>query len=171
LKKVINEYFWLIAIAALIVLTDQLSKIWVRQNLAFGEVYHPEWWLSIYARLIHVKNTGIVFGLFPNAGGFFSLLPIIIGVMILFYYPRIPRQDWLIRLALGLYLGGAIGNLIDRLQFGHVTDFVSVGSFAVFNVADASLSIGAAILILGFLLQERRKTGEQAETNSDSPGS
>jgi signal peptidase II len=64
------------------------------------------------------------------------------------------------RLAMGLQMGGAIGNLIDRVVVGHVTDFISVGTFAVFNVADASISVGVAVLILGVWLQERRQKAQ-----------
>ncbi len=67
---------------------------------------------------------------------------------------------------MGLYLGGAIGNLIDRITLGYVTDFISIGYFAIFNIADASLSSAAVIFILGVLLQEKRKQNEQKQAES-----
>lgn len=166
LKQYLQEYIGLIAIAAIVIILDQLTKAWIHQNLAYGEVYRPELWLSNYARLVHVKNTGAAFGIFQNLGLLFTILPFVISALILYYFPRIPRQDWLIRFAMGLYLGGAIGNLIDRLTLGHVTDFISIGNFAIFNIADASLSSAAAIFILGVLIQEKRKQSEQKRSES-----
>ena len=94
-------------------------------------------------------------------------------LIITYYFPRIPREEWLIRLAMSLQLGGALGNLIDRLlREGQVTDFISVGNFPVFNVADASISVGTAILFFALWDQERK--GKQlldstAQTQEDHP--
>jgi len=86
----------------------------------------------------------------------FRILPLIVAGIIIYYYFKVPREDWLLRLAMALQLGGAIGNLLDRIFRGHVTDFVSLGRFPVFNVADASISIGVALLILSMWLAERK---------------
>jgi len=67
----------------------------------------------------------------------------------------VEADDWALRLAMGLQLGGAAGNLIDRLIAGKVTDFISIGNFAVFNVADSSISVGVAVLVLGVWIKER----------------
>jgi len=77
-----------------------------------------------------------------------------------------------LRLAMSMQLGGAIGNLIDRLTIGHVTDFISVGKFAVFNIADASISVGAAVLFVGIWIMERRdkKNKESVDESSNSTG-
>ncbi|HSQ27913.1 MAG TPA: signal peptidase II [Anaerolineales bacterium] len=156
-KRYFTDYLILLSFAAIIVLLDQWSKELIRTNLAYGEIYRPELWLSQYARLIHWRNTGIVFGLFQNISRLFSLLPAIISLGIIYYFPRVPREDRLIRLSMILYLGGGIGNLIDRLTQGYVTDFVSVGNFPVFNIADASISIGVVILALGVFLKEQEE--------------
>lgn len=156
-QRYITDYIFLLAGAAIIIFLDQWSKEWIRTNLAYGEIYHPELWLSQYARLMHWRNTGIVFGLFQDIHKLFSLLPAIISAAIIFYYPRVPKEDRLIRFSMMLYLGGGIGNLIDRLTQGYVTDFVSVGNFAVFNVADACISVGVVILALGVYLKEQEE--------------
>ena len=93
----------------------------------------------------------------------FTILPFIVAGAILYYFPQVPRSDWLIRLALSLQLGGALGNLIDRLTRKFVTDFISVGNFAVFNIADAAISVGTALLILGIWLNERKKVDPETE--------
>ena len=113
-------------------------------------------------RIVHWQNTGAAFGIFQNMNTVFSILAVVVSCAILYYFPRIPRDDWTMRLALALQLGGALGNLMDRLTRGYVTDFVSVGSFAVFNVADASISIGVAILIFGVWDKERKQKKAQA---------
>ncbi len=154
LKKKIADYAFLFLIAGAIILLDQLSKSWVRQNLALGEVYLPDHWLSQYARIIFWKNTGAAFGMFQDFGNVFSIFSILISAFVIYYFPQIPPQDWLIRVSMSMLLGGALGNLISRLNQGYVTDWFSVGSFPVFNVADASISVGVAVLFLGMWMQE-----------------
>ena len=97
-------------------------------------------------------------------------MAIVVSLAILYYYPRVPAGQVPLRLALALQLGGAVGNLIDRLAMGTVTDFVSLGTFPVFNVADASISIGVAVLVAAMWVEERRRKsaaaggGGEAET-------
>jgi len=75
---------------------------------------------------------------------------------IIYYFPRVDTGDWTLRVAMSMQLAGASGNLVDRfIHDGKVTDFISVGTFPVFNVADASISVGTTILLLGVYLQER----------------
>jgi len=133
----------------------------VRANLNFGEIWPQGHWITPYARLVHIRNTGAAFGMLQSFGGVFTVLSVVVSIAIIYYFPRLPREDWLLRLALSLQLGGAIGNLIDRLTQGYVTDFVSLGGFAVFNVADASISIGVALLVLDLWLRERKSTGQK----------
>lgn len=165
-----SRYFWyLLVIPALIIALDQYTKYLVRTNLALGESWMPWSPLAPYARIIHWYNTGVAFGLFQQGGIIFILLPLVIVVGIIAYFQKIPDQDWSLRLALSLQLGGALGNLIDRVTIGRVTDFVSVGNFPVFNVADSSITVGVIVLILGVWLQERREKKEREKTaQSDS---
>ena len=129
----------------------------MRTHLPFQGTWLPSWldWLSPYARIVHWSNSGAAFGTFQSGNSVFTVLAIIVIAAILFYYPRVEANDWTLRLAMGLQLGGAAGNLVDRLIMGHVTDFISVGSFPVFNVADASISIGVVVLLLGVWVRER----------------
>jgi len=171
LKKYLKDYLILFLIAGTIVLLDQVSKAWVRQALALGEVYHPELWLSNYIRIVYWKNTGAAFGMFQSLGGVFSVLSFIVSGIILYYFPQIPSKDWLIRVSMGMLLGGAIGNLIDRLTLGYVTDFISVGDFPVFNVADSSISVGVVVLFFGMWLQEKRAKLDLQKPIQDTHGS
>lgn len=157
LKTKLRYLFYILIVPGIIVAIDQFTKGLVRQNLALGESWMPLDWLAPYARVLHWYNTGVAFGLFQGGGIIFILLPIVIVVGILVYFPRIPDGDWTLRLALSLQLGGALGNLVDRITIGHVTDFISVGQFPVFNIADSAITIGVIVLILGVWIQEKRE--------------
>jgi signal peptidase II len=164
LKKLVEKYWAILVIAAIIVFLDQWTKGLVRANLPFGATWLPETmqWLSPYARIVHWYNTGAAFGMFKDASMILTVLAFVVIAAILFYYPQVQSDDWSLRLALSMQLGGALGNLIDRLTIGHVTDFVSVGRFPVFNVADASITIGAVILFLGVWIRERAEKQQTA---------
>jgi signal peptidase II len=168
LKKTFKDYFLLAALAGLIILSDQLTKEWVRNNLAYSQIYRPDLWITQYVRIIHWTNTGAAFGMFGKLGNVFMVLSIAVSLAILYYFPQIPRHEWYLRLSMCLLLGGAVGNLIDRLTQGHVTDFISVGNFAVFNIADASISSGVAILFVGMLIQEAKQ--KRSKTKPEDPG-
>ena len=174
MKKFLSNYSLLIFLTGVIILLDQGTKTWVRTNLAYQEMWSPWPWLMPYARLVHWSNTGAAFGMFQNMSMVFTILAVIVSVAILFYYPQIAKEDWPLRVALSMQLGGAIGNLIDRLTIGSVIDFISVGNFPVFNIADASLSVGVAILILGMWIkekQEARSRNSQSGNDGGSPSS
>jgi signal peptidase II len=144
-------------IAGLIVLLDQWTKAIVRLNLEFGDVWSPFEWLTPYARIVHWYNTGVAFGMFQDRNLLFSVLVFLISLSILVFYPKLTEDDWFLRIALSLQLGGSIGNLIDRVTVGHVTDFISVGNFPVFNIADSCITVGAFIMIIGLWVEERKQ--------------
>ena len=152
------DYIFLFLFSGGIIVLDQWTKYLVRATIPLGADWLPEKlsWLMPYARFRHWYNTGAAFGLFKDGNLVFTILAIIVSVIIILYFPRVDRKEWWLRLALSMQLAGAVGNLIDRLQFGHVTDFISVGNFAVFNIADSSITVGVAILALGAILQEYR---------------
>ena len=178
MKKYLKDYLFLFSISGTIILLDQLTKYLVRTNLDYGEMWSPWVWLEPYARIWHWQNTWAAFGIFQGFNLVFSILAIVVSIAIIYFFPRIPEDDWTLRLALALELGGAVGNLIDRLRFGSVLDFVSVGSFAVFNVADACISLGVVVMLWGVWRRERQsksttKTGNapvnQSATEAGDP--
>jgi len=141
--------FYSIAIAVFIL--DQISKEVIRRHLPLYDSWPEEGFL----RIVHGLNTGSAFGLFS---GFTNLLIIasIVGIGVVLYYFQ--RQEITViwyRLSIGLIVGGALGNLVDRLKDGAVVDFISVGWWPAFNVADSSISVGMVLLILILLLGER----------------
>ena len=166
MKKYFWDYIILLAPASIIVLLDQWTKQLVRTQVPFGQSWSPWPWLEPYARIVHWQNTGAAFGMLQNFGLVFTILAFIVAIAILYYYPRVPRSEWAMRLAMTLQMSGAVGNLIDRLTQGTVTDFISVGNFAVFNVADASISVGTAILVLAVWISERKQR-KLAETSQE----
>jgi signal peptidase II len=157
LRQNLRAYIPLLGIATLVVGLDQWSKWLVRSTLAFQATWLPSSmeWLRPYARIVHWNNSGAAFGSFQNGNVVFTVLAILVILAILYYYPRVDARDWTLRVAMGLQLGGAAGNLIDRLQMGRVTDFISIGSFPVFNVADSAISVGVVVLLLGVWLHEK----------------
>ncbi len=154
MRKYFPEYLYFLP--GFIVFLDQYTKFLVRSNLDYLEMWSPWPWLEPYARIWHWHNTGASFGMFQGMGTVFAILAVIVSLGIMVYFPMVPREDWTMRLALALELGGAVGNLIDRVQFGYVTDFISVGRFAVWNVADASITLGVVVMIAGVWMKERK---------------
>lgn len=150
----------LIQLAIFVFLTDQFSKYLVRELLVLHESFPREGFL----RITHTFNTGSIFGLFQGQNTPLILVSFIgVGVLILLYRTqRYPTG--LLRLSLGLQLGGAFGNLVDRVRLGHVTDWVDVGPWPVFNVADASIVSGLVILAWLFIVAERSSRDPLVDT-------
>jgi signal peptidase II len=163
-----RDYLVLLLIAGTLISLDQWTKTLVRENIPLGGDWLPEaliTWMP-YARIRHWHNTGAAFGLFQGGSLIFTILAFFVTGFIIYYFHKVSRKDWWLRLALGLQLSGALGNLIDRLRFdGRVTDFISVGNFAIFNIADSCITVGTIILVLGVYLTEqaeKRKTSQEA---------
>lgn len=166
MKKYFWDYVFLLGISGFIVVIDQWTKYLVRTRIPFAGSWSPFVWLEPYIRIVHWQNTGAAFGMLQGFGLVFAILAVIVSIAILYYFPRVPSNEWAMRLAMAMQLGGAMGNLIDRITVGTVTDFVSVGTFAVFNVADACISVGTVILILAVWDSERRQK-KLAQTNPE----
>jgi signal peptidase II len=165
------SYLLLFGISAFVLVLDQWTKNWVRTHLSFGEEWMPWAQIAPYARILHWRNSGAAFGMFQQGGGIFTILAVFVAAMIIYYFPRIGRGDWALRLAMGLQLGGALGNLTDRLQHGYVTDFISVSTFPVFNVADSAITLGVIVLILDMWLNGTdREEVDLAPVGNDKPG-
>ena len=139
-------------IAGLVVALDQLTKYLVRANLALGESVPEEGPL----RITYVTNTGAAFGILLGQTLFLVVTTIFGLAAIVLYYLYPPMEHGVLRVALGLQLGGAFGNLADRVRLGRVTDFIDVGAWPAFNVADSSIVVGVGIIIGFFLLAERQ---------------
>lgn len=142
-------------IGSLVIIADQLSKAWIVQNLGPETMTRFIPVVGDTARLAYSQNTGVAFSLFQNMPQLltFTSLVIMVGA-IYFYKTQLPNQRIFVQVILGLILGGALGNLIDRVRLGYVVDFIQVGWFPIFNLADSAISVGAVLLMLQFLLEE-----------------
>ena len=158
----ITNYLILFGISGLLVGLDQWTKYLVRTKLELGEEWVPLPEIAPFIRVVHWKNTGAAFGLFPQASIIFTIIAILVSLAIIYYWPRIPSNQFGLRLALAMQLGGAVGNLVSRLVEGIVTDWIAVGNFPVFNVADSSITVGVVILVIATWYDERKKVKEIA---------
>lgn len=140
------------AIAALVVLLDQLTKLWIVSDFVLGESRT----ITGFFNLVRAHNEGAAFSFLSDAGGwqrwFFTFLAIAISLVLVVWISRLPRHKINEGIALALILGGALGNLYDRLTLGYVVDFLdfhwSGWHFAAFNVADMGISVGAGLIII-----------------------
>ncbi|MEP5766303.1 MAG: signal peptidase II [Halieaceae bacterium] len=150
---------WL-ALAGLVLLLDQWTKGLALAHLDYGR---PQQWLPVLNMTLQY-NEGAAFSFLSDAGGwqrwFFSGIALLASIVICVWLARLHRGEVLLALSLSLILGGAIGNLWDRLALGHVVDFISVHYgpyyFPTFNVADSAVSVGAGLMILDAIIQARR---------------
>ena len=153
-----NMLFLLIAL--LIAAADQLSKIWIRANLDIGQSLFE----AGFFRITYVHNTGAAFGLFQGQS-FALTIVALVGIGVLLFYALLVYRHFpllnnkLNRLALGLVFGGTIGNLIDRLRFGYVTDFIDFGFWPAFNIADSAITVGVTIFAYSSLRSLSGKHG------------
>ncbi|MCD6518425.1 MAG: signal peptidase II [Anaerolineae bacterium] len=160
----------LLVIGAIVIAVDQFTKSWVRQHIPLYASWNPLPWLRPIVTLTHVRNTGAAFGFLPQFGSVFIIIALMVVLLIFVFYRQLARGSWVLHLALGLQLGGATGNLIDRLVRGYVTDFIDFHVWPVFNVADSSIVVGTALLAYYSLFLDREDEGEhQAPVEAEEP--
>jgi signal peptidase II len=160
-----------LGLAAAVVVADQITKAWVLANVPPGGAIPV---FGDLVRLVLSANTGALFGLFRDQATLFAVVSVGVIGLIAWYHGRSPRS-LLLSLALGLLLGGAIGNLIDRVRLGYVVDFVDAGlgglRFYTFNVADSAISAALLLLILLALRPEpSERPSPTAMPSGTSPG-
>ena len=154
------------ALAATILLLDQLTKLWIMAEFSLGESRYVN---GIF-NLVRAHNEGAAFSFLSDAGGWqrwlFSIISIVVSVVIAVWLTRLPRQRVLEALGLSLILGGALGNLYDRLILGYVVDFLDFHwagwHFAAFNVADMAISVGAVLIIIDGLFFQQAEDADAA---------
>jgi signal peptidase II len=151
-------------IAASVFALDQITKVIVRASLDRGEVWPDRDWI---VNIVNVSNSGAAFGILQGQT-FFLIGTSIVGVAAIFlYYMFPPLEHGLLRAGLALQLGGAAGNMTDRIRSGRVTDWINFDFWPAFNVADASISIGVATIIVFFLLIETDRFRGPPEESSE----
>ncbi len=138
-------------ITLILLSVDQFSKYIIRQKMSLAESIPV---IKSVFHITYVENRGIAFGLFPQGSSLFIVISLIIILGIIFFERKKVIKSLKERFCLGLILGGALGNLIDRLRFGFVIDFLDFRIWPVFNLADSGVCIGG-ILMVFFLLRKR----------------
>ena len=160
---------WLLILAAAAAFgLDQLSKYFVRSNFSLGEAWPADSFIS----LKYTTNSGSAFGLFQDQTTLLIVASVFAVGFLVYFYKTHARPRKLLRLAIGLQLGGAVGNLFDRIRDGTVVDFIDVGPWPTFNIADSSIVVGMAILV-GLLTLWSDNTEDQPaadEEGGDVPG-
>src|SRR6266566_9627835 len=149
-------------VAIVVFALDRVTKAWVTENIPLGTA-RPV--VGEYVRIVHAQNTGAAFGLLPERTTLLSVLSVVAVLAIVYYYRQIASSSALVSATLGMQLGGAFGNLLDRVTQGYVVDFVDVGvgdvRFWAFNVADSSIVVGI-FLVSGLLWLEEARTSRSA---------
>ena len=147
---------WITPAVALAVLgLDQLSKAMVRAYIPLGASWTPLKGMEKFFSFTHITNRGIVFGLLPEWGDYFLYIGLLVVFFLIFYHYNLKGAPSFLYLCLGMQLGGALGNLLDRIRYGYVVDFLDFKFWPVFNVADSFITIGT-IFMVAFLLRWER---------------
>lgn len=158
-----------VGIAAAVVVVDQLTKLWIMTEFALHE---QQTIIPGFFDLVYFTNTGAAFGFLAGSKtwlrqAFFITISMSALVVIFFAYGHLKKQGRIFTYALGLIGGGAVGNLIDRLRFGSVVDFLDfyIGSYhwPAFNAADSAISVGVGLFLLGTLLQHGKDGSKDTE--------
>lgn len=142
----------LVLITSLVIVIDRITKFLIFNNFFEGQS------VEVIPKIFHITmvlNTGTAFGLLKDRNQFFIVASFIVIALIVMYVLVGKHRDLVFLSALGLILGGAIGNLIDRLTFGYIIDFLDFRIWPVFNIADSSITVGAGILVLKLLFSKR----------------
>jgi signal peptidase II len=148
----------LLVVALIVFVLDRVSKMLIQHNLALGE--H----VSVVGDLLwfdHSQNTGIAFSLATSHSSIVFVFDVAAILFILYLARRVPRAETWLRLGLGLVLGGAIGNVVDRVLAGSVTDFIDFRFFPVFNVADSAITVGAILIAWRLYVGSKQEADER----------
>ena len=141
-----KKYILVFSISLFVALLDQLTKFFIRKNFQLNES------IPIIKNIFHftyVTNSGSAFGLFKNLNLFFTFFAMMVIIAIFYCLQRkINEKERFLQIAVGLLLGGTIGNLVDRLSYGHVVDFIDFRIWPVFNVADSAVTTSIILLIV-----------------------
>lgn len=161
MKKLFSRYGLLLLLAGGVILLDQATKILIRNRFEQWSGDGPWQLLGLQVYLVHMPNTGMMMGFFQGAGTIITIFGLVIAGILVYFFPKVPRQNWPARWGIGLLLGGILGNLIDRIFIGYITDFVLIDPLPVFNLADIAVYAGVILLAAGVLLDGRRKSRQE----------
>jgi len=147
-----------LTLTSALILLDRLTKWWAGHSLAYGR---PQPLIGQAIRLTRVHNVGGAFGLFPGSGILFLVVSAAVSLVLMFLIATKRVHGLWAKIGVSIVLAGAVGNLIDRLLYGFVLDFFEIRGFPVFNLADACISVGAALIIITVLFGGGRDRSER----------
>lgn len=150
----LRQRLLMVGTAVLVVFLDQFTKYLVETKVPLNTVWEPIPGWGDWLRITHTGNTGAVFGTFQGGSPIFAGIAILVTLALLYYNFTLPAGYKVVRIILGVQLGGALGNLIDRFRLGHVTDFIDIGPWYIFNIADAAIVFGSIALALVMWLEQ-----------------
>lgn len=136
-----KSYTFFIAIVIIVIL-DQLTKYLVKDQIV---------------NINFIQNTGSFFGIMKGSSVFLIWFSLVVIGIFFYFYDKIQKSELIVKLCSGLIVGGAIGNLIDRIRYGSVTDFINLGWWPSFNIADSAICVGVTLLIIYFLFENKFK--------------
>jgi len=159
-----RRYLFLAAVVGTVFVLDQVTKAIVQRTMHLHESIPI---IAPVFSLTYIRNPGAAFGLFAEQGNglriaFFATISVVAILFLGTLFSKTPKEAWLGRLSIAMVMGGALGNLVDRLRYGEVVDFLDfyIGPhhWPAFNVADSSISVGVALMILYFIREDHRAT-------------
>lgn len=156
-RKIVHSWVfkdkYIFPVFSFVFISDQITKYAVYKNMSLGESIPTEGII----RITYARNTGMAFSLFENFGIILLILSLIIASILIIYLFTIDKPRILIRVFSGLVVAGALGNILDRIRFGYVNDFIDVGWWPVFNIADSSITIAIGIYIFDAIFIQKLK--------------
>lgn len=156
-----------VALAVVTFAIDRLLKVMVQDRLDVGERYPL---VEGLLQLRHVHNRGIAFGLFSGAGGLVVIGSLVVGALLFTFLLRVEPSDLLTVTGGALITGGALGNLVDRVQLGYVVDYIDLPRFPTFNAADVWITVGVVLVLVAQFLAVRREQLEAAASGAGAGG-
>lgn len=156
-RKIVHSWVfkdkYIFPVFSFVFISDQITKYTVYKNMSLGESIPAEGII----RITYARNTGMAFSLFENFGIILLILSLIIASILIIYLFTIDKPRILIRVFSGLVIAGALGNILDRIRFGYVNDFIDVGWWPIFNIADSSITIAIVIYIFDAIFIQKLK--------------
>jgi len=156
-RKIVHSWVfkdkYIFPVFSFVFISDQITKYAVYKNMSLGESIPAEGII----RITYARNTGMAFSLFENFGIILLILSLIISSILIIYLFTIDKPRIVIRVFSGLVVAGALGNILDRIRFGYVNDFIDVGWWPIFNIADSSITIAIGIYIFDAIFIQKLK--------------
>lgn len=160
-----QKLLWLGSIILVVVLVDQIVKRWMVDWIGPGNLNHRVEMLGSFVAFEYLENRGAAFGLFGQSTTVLAVVSVVIIVIGMYALVHFARDEFLLAASIALILGGAVGNAIDRFSRGFVVDYIAIGSFWKFNLADSAITLG---VIFSFLLLWQADSNEQSTQDHEA---